>query len=590
MEKTIVDFLNNHWFEIVFVVLLLAIIVFLVFFIYFKFVKKESSFKESFNDSKLLQIAITIDLEEKTVTKYYLYDQNHKDEIITLDEFYTRFDKTNSEKFKDWLDAISVMSVFNQTRRKEIVMYDSDNSQSIYLVELESYNPEAKRYYLIFKDITKSQDVNDRLHKTSIEYANETFFSKANERLLVVDENATSFLVAIKYREYPFAIKELPSGILESLETTIYKSIEKMKFENDLLCLNNDTFLLFSANVVNIKKYKHHIKKILQENSGVYNLFGNRFSYTINLVAGYTTIEKDVSELQAEKIFEAENALEFLLSKNHSSERLQLFDKKLKELNTLKNNKLLAVDNVVTKDLFSVELEPIIATENKDVCGYNVNISIPHALNMELKEFIELVKMGTFTTTFYINVFAKIRDYIGIDNYKIYLSFDFESLNDVMAAYYSNSEFSKLNINFCLEFSNATMQKTDFTTIEKALTIYKKNRNMHFGITYSTLNSIYLNDKIYSKADTVLLKGQVIEQSLDKYNNELLLEVYTRLAKSYNHDIIALNVKSLAIYEMLKHFKIKKVCGSYLTPYVAGDKIVDKPILKVLSDIESKNY
>jgi len=181
----------------------------------------------------------------------------------------------------------------------------------------------------------------------------------------------------------------------------------------------------------------------------------------------------------------------------------------------------------------------------------------------------------------------KVTDY---KNKTFYFSFDFENLKSVMDAYQANELYNQMNFYFCIEFSNITMQNTDLITIEKKLASFKENANIKFGITYNTLTTIYLNDKIYAKANVVLLSGQLIEQSLDRYTNESLIDIYTKVASSYNQEVIGLNVKSLAIYEMLNHYKVSKVGGSFLTPYVEDNKINDKSILKTLSEIENRTY
>ena len=92
------------------------------------------------------------------------------------------------------------------------------------------------------------------------------------------------------------------------------------------------------------------------------------------------------------------------------------------------------------------------------------------------------------------------------------------------------------------------------------------------------------------KFDLVLMTGQFIEQSLDQYSNSSLLDVYSQIALKYNHEVIGLNVSSLAIYETLMHYNVGKVSGMYLTPYVENDKVSDKSFLKQLEEIENKTY
>ena len=92
------------------------------------------------------------------------------------------------------------------------------------------------------------------------------------------------------------------------------------------------------------------------------------------------------------------------------------------------------------------------------------------------------------------------------------------------------------------------------------------------------------------KLDLVLMTGQFIEQSLDHYSNSSLLDIYSQIALKYNHEIIGLNVGSLAIYETLIHYNVSKVSGPYLSQYVENEKISDKTFIKQLEEIENKTY
>ena len=68
------------------------------------------------------------------------------------------------------------------------------------------------------------------------------------------------------------------------------------------------------------------------------------------------------------------------------------------------------------------------------------------------------------------------------------------------------------------------------------------------------------------------------------------IDIYINVANEYNQEVIGLSVKSLAIYELFSHYKIKKVGGNYIRPYALEGKITDKAILKNLSEIENRNY
>ena len=129
MLLSVADFLNDNWIIVLLVILLLAIIIIVIIFLYYKLVIKENSFKENFTSSKLLQMEIVINLEEENVQKFYLYDQDHKDEIISLNEFFMHFDQANYEKFKTWLQEIAHNDLTKATFRNEIVMYDTTNTR-----------------------------------------------------------------------------------------------------------------------------------------------------------------------------------------------------------------------------------------------------------------------------------------------------------------------------------------------------------------------------------------------------------------------------------------------------------------------------
>lgn len=590
MELLVHDYLSKYWFYIVLIVAMLLFIGILVYYLYQKIFINQQSFKENFTDAKQIQMAICIDLDEKKVEKYYLYDQTNKNEIVALDEFLVHFDKSNADKLKSWLSMISRVTDFNKTRRQEFVMYDKNNQRRVYLAELERYDSENKRYHLIFKDMTDSANVSRRAGKISSYFENEVFFEKANEKLLVSDEGSNNYLIAIKYKEHSYASKELQYDLLRLLEDSVFNALNNRKYDNDLLCVTGTgSFLLFSANVANEKKYKHNIRKMLLACSKEYNIIANKFSYTITLVAGYTKINRN-EHLSVDKILEAETAADTLILKNRFSDRLQLFDEHIQNVNTEHNNKLLAVEKVITQNQFKVVYEPIIKVKTKTVSGYSVKIELPSYLNMNLEEFLNFAKQRSYRANFFYRVFEQIKRHPDNKKKNFYLSFDFDNLSKVMDAYAMDESFKSSKIYFCLEFSSATMQHTDLITIEKAITAYKDTHKVRFCLTYNTLSTLYLNEKIYMKFDLVLMTGQFIEQSLDQYSNSSLLDVYSQIALKYNHEIIGLNVSSLAIYETLIHYNVGRVSGSYITPYVENDKIIDKTFLKQLEEIEMKTY
>lgn len=584
------DFLIKNWIQILLIILIVLILFLLCAFLYFNFYHKEKSFKDNFKEIKSSNIAVTIDFQERIVEQYYLYDQNYKYKTMSLDEFYIRFDKQNEDKLKKWLEKIESRPLLDKIHRIELVMYDNANTRGVYFVEIEGYNAENKRFFLHFIDVTESREVFRRIEKKYILKDSEEFYRKANERLSVTDDNSNNYLVAINFKEHSFAKKELKTNLLELIEEQIYYKVLEYISDNELLCSTaNGTILLFSPNIVNIKKYKLHIRAIILKCSGKYYFPQNKLEYTITLVAGYTKINKN-EILNIDKTLEAETAMNAIISKGRFSDKVQLFDDHLKNAYNVMNNKLLAVEKVIVENLFSIVYEPIINTKSKTVSGYYIKVILPQALNMNFNEFMALVKQRFFRVPFYTKIFQKVLTHKDARKKPFYLSFDYDNLTRVVEAYNQNLEFANIKFYFCLEFSSTTMQNTNLLSIEKKLNSYQSKYSIKLGITYNSLNTIYLNAKIYSQASVVLLMGQLVDKSLDKYSNANLLDTYINIANEYKHEVIGLSVKSLAIYELFAHYKIKKVGGNYLRPYASEGKIVDKSLLKNLNEIESKDY
>ena len=75
--------------------------------------------------------------------------------------------------------------------------------------------------------ITFSANVSRRAGKISSYFENEVFFEKANERISVTDDDACNYLVAIRYKDYEFAKKEMQNDILRLIEDNIYNKIKE---------------------------------------------------------------------------------------------------------------------------------------------------------------------------------------------------------------------------------------------------------------------------------------------------------------------------------------------------------------------------
>ena len=86
---------------------------------------------------------------------------------------------------------------------------------------------------------------------------------------------------------------------------------------------------------------------------------------------------------------------------------LLCFDENLKNVFNIKNNKLLVVERVITQGLFTVEYTPLVNVFNKKVNEYYAYVILPHAINMELEEFVKLAKQKSFRFAFYNKFFEQ---------------------------------------------------------------------------------------------------------------------------------------------------------------------------------------
>ena len=581
------DLLSKYWVVTVLALLVLLLLILFFLMIYYKRINKEKSFKQNFEATKYSQFSIVIDLEEKIAERYYLYDQANPFERLPLDEFYVRFTIEHSSNLKNWMEDIKTKTDLSTVARQELVMYDKNNVRRIYLAELENYIPEYNKFYFIFKDITDTPQVLRRSQKRIPSISENDYFTKVNERLSVCDEGSSNFFVAIKYQEREKLEKELHPETIKLIYEKIYQNIILYKSDNELLFLANQSIYLFSCSVVNVKKYKKHLKNIISKCSGEYNIVN--FTFTITLVAGYTKIASNET-MNFDKTLEAAVAANTLMDKGKFAEKIQLYDDELKEKATIKDNKLLVAEKVVTEGLFSLNYVPILGVSRKKVMGYAIQIGLPSALHMEVSEFIGLLKQISFRSAFYTRIFDIVLKHKDALEKPFYLSFDFDDLEKVVEAYKNNKDYSNVQYYFCVEFSTDTLRNNNLIEIERKLIKNKEKNKFKLGITYNTLNTIYLNDKIYSKARVVLLTGQLIEHALDNYKNASLLELYTKVANSYHQEVIGLNVSTLATYEILTHYNVKKIGGYLLTPHIVDGAISDKFLLKKLKDIDSKTY
>lgn len=569
------------------ILIILSISLF-VMLIYQVFIKKTTTFRDVLKNYKNIQMSIAIDLEEKVVEKYYLYDQSHKNQKISLDEFYLKFDQANKKRLVDWISHIQTVTDFTKTRRQEFVMYDDNNRKRIYRVELESYDVEKNKFFFIFRDITESMAVFKRLERIVNVNDIEKFYDKVKEYLLASDEDSLNYLVAIRYKEFFNLEKDVRGDAISLIDSNVYSRLAQEKFENDLICqFNPGIVLMFSANISNVKKYKRHVRQIIYKNSGQYDIAKNRFNIT--LVAGLTKVTKEDMAL-TDKVLEAELSVNQMINRFKLSDRLQFYDEDLKKKQTEKAAKMLLVQNIITENLFIVNYQPVIEKKSKKVTGYIVDLQIPSNLKLDKEEFYTLAKEIGFRKTFFIKVFERIIAHPEAKTKSFYFCVEYDNFTRAMDAYQTDNRFAKVDFIFCIGFKNTKKYYLDLLQIEKEMNLYRRDLKIRLGINYNALQTIYLNDKIYSKVDLLLLSGQLVDQSLQTYSNRTLIDIYSKVAKEYTLDLVAADISSLDLYEMFKNYNFTKFSGPILTSKIINGEINDKSTLKILKEIEEKKY
>ena len=552
--------------------------------------RKEVSFDEKFLESKSEKISICIDEGEGQVEKYFIYDKEGRYETIPIEAFYMEFDKSNSNKLKEWLGHISRVTDFNKTRRIEVVMYqERTNKRRVYLVELNCYIAELKKYYLTFKDITASMGLRQKITRVVILNDDEVFFKNSNAKNVASDAETSSYLVAFRFKEYAFAFKELQHEIMLSLQEKIYYAISDNRLENEIVCsIEDGTIVLFSTNVTNEKRFVSHIKSLIQNASKEYELIKHQFKYSVHLVGGYIKVEKD-EEISMDTVLKAKTAADYIISSGNGNNKLQLFDSTLQKYYDETNKKVFEVEETIKNELFTIDYVPLIETKKKEVKGYFLSINIPQNLDMDYHTFIHFAKIKHLRNEFYKKVFTNIRQQKDKRRQAFYLPFDFDDIDRLFEAYNSSDEFQMINCYFCVEFSSSTLLNYDLISIEKKLASHAGDK-IKFGLSYNTETPLYLNAKIYSKISTVLFRDRLIEGILDKYSIGALINVYCDVAKQYNHEIIGLNVDSIELYETLAHLKVNKVGGKFITQNIDDDRITDEKLLLTLNEIEKRPY
>lgn len=551
--------------------------------------KKRTPFNKVFKYYKQIEMSIVINLNEKIVEKYYVYDQFHKSEILSLDEFYLRICDYNICKRLDfWLENIKDN---NYTSRLELAMYDENNNRRIYKAELERFDRENNTYYLFLKDTTESPEVIKRVNKIGNNTNIDAFYEKANIILANRNIDEKYYLVAIKYKEFNDIRKLVKSSeYLSLLDALIYTRLNNRKNPNDLLCQSNEgVILLFTHSLMNEKKTKRAIKKLInQEASGTYIISKSR--YSINLVAGISAI-KSGETLTGEKKIEAEEAANSLIKHYMSSEKIRFYDTTLVNKRNEELTLKARVQKIVEDMDFDFKYTKLFKVTDKKQDGFLVDFSLKAKDHLTKDEFINICREIGSRKLLYSKIFNEMLSHNLYSNNTYYISLNYQDIDKVMEAYSSNEEFKKLNIYFCISYNNISKRSyNDISEVEKQIHLYKKSLKVHFGINYNSLQTIYLNENLYNLMEIVLFSGNLVANSLDTYGNGSLIDMYVKVAKKYKHFMIASDVSSLAIYEFFYKQGVNEIGGKVFTTKIDSNEIVDKLLLLKLNAIENKTY
>ena len=110
--------------------------------------KKHPTFAEIMNEKKSIRLSFVIDMNQKTVETYYVYETNNKSKIVNYDEFTYSFDSENLKKLTDWLAFIHDNSEYGNYRRIELQMYDEAVNKRLYRCSLQNYIKENNKYFV----------------------------------------------------------------------------------------------------------------------------------------------------------------------------------------------------------------------------------------------------------------------------------------------------------------------------------------------------------------------------------------------------------------------------------------------------------
>ena len=566
-------------------ILILAFIVLIIYAIKKNCFSKDPSFNSTMNAFKSIQLSLLINLEEDKVEKYYIYDANNKSQIITFDEFCYSFDNNNVNRLKEWLNNIDDNFEYGGSKRIELVMLDENNKKRLYRFSLQNYLKESRKYFILANDITESSSVIQRYEKVYSSYDLEKFFDKINDYRRIHEIKYPDCIVSFSFKEYEEIIRDFKGDSLKLLDYAILAKIEKFKEDDDIICQYKEgTFLMYSPQIEDLKYFKKRLKKLLNNCSGVINTVKSRFNLTF--VCGVSILKED--SIITRKIIESSLAAKQALKKSFINDKVVFFNAELSKIQDEKVQKLQIVRKIIEEDLFSLTFTPII---NKDwkVVGYNLDIICDSFPNISRNEIFDGAQEMGIRKILFTKLFNTICDFITSKSMIFFLNFEYQHLGRLYETYISSPEYKKINCVFCLEFNNFDNKNITYRSIEKMMGQVRKNSNIKFAISSNKSQRNYLTETIYNRSDYLLLRGKLVNDSLETYYNKSNLEIQSRIANQYKLKLVGLDIKNIAQLEFLYNLDTLYFSGPLFTSKILKGQVNDNQLLKQLIDLKQTN-
>ncbi len=544
--------------------------------------KKHPTFAEIMNEKKSIRLSFVIDMNQKTVETYYVYETNNKSKIVNYDEFTYSFDSENLKKLTDWLAFIHDNSEYGNYRRIELQMYDEAGNKRLYRCSLQNYIKENNKYFIIAQDITVSSQMIKDYEKKLALYDTESFYENTQRLLKLTLDNEYACIASFKYKEYESIVKDFKDDFIKLIDYEILNRLEAIMEEDMAICQSKEaTFHLFFAKVVSFAKVKQKLKKVLQTCSG--NLVVGKGNFNITFFAGAMIVGKEDLLDCLEK---SEIALNQCLKRRFFADKIRFFDKELSIIEKDKVELLSNVKKVIEEGKFDLTFHPMIDVQTKQIEGYQVEYFINKDLDLTTEKFLMLAQEIGERKKFFIQILDRILAYSS--QKIIYLVVHHNQLSRFCEAYASNEKYKKIDLRLMISFENLDVTETTLVTLEKIIKGNIENNHIQFGIAITNFQNIYLNEIIYNKLKFMMIFEKVLDTSFDSTHYRISLQTSEQIANQYHLTIIGVDINNLYQYEKMFDMNAKFLTGPLFNGKIQENQIIDQNFIKQLKEVENK--